>query len=173
MSFNSLKFIEKVSKCLTSYKNVTNNPKIFDLLKKYDASEWKNMTFYRNSKCEEYSEAYLINKINMHKFKYFYNTIQYSEIQRIYGNEKQDIDLIIKFIRWDPYYKGDYHFHDNNSCYYKVLEGALHETVRVENTELTKVIKKNDIGFIHDRMGPHKIKNLINDYSYSLHIYYK
>lgn len=172
MSINSLKFVEKISKCIYSHKTV-NNTKIFDLLKKYNASDWKNYTYYQNNKYEQYSEAYLFNKTTKHKLKYFNNKMAYPELLKIDNNEIYKRELNIKIIRWDPFYSGCYHFHENNACYYKVLEGVLHETVNMEDTELTKVIEKNDIGFIHDRMGPHKIKNLIDDYSYSLHVYYK
>ena len=83
--------------------------------------------------------------------------------------------MILKLIKWHPNYEGVLHGHNNQHCYFKLLEGSLNEVIVNTDSkrERERIYEINNIGYISDKIGQHKIKNLSNDYSYSLHVYFK
>ena len=145
--------------------NDTRLKSITSILKAYIGDDWHNQEYTQRNKYEAYSEAYIFTPYLLKtKYKDVVNP------KTITNN-----DLIVKLIKWDPNYEGLLHNHDNNYCYFKILKGELNETIvnsKLKNN-LEKTHKKDDIGFICDSIGEHKIKNLSDDFSYSLHVYFK
>ena len=77
----------------------------------------------------------------------------------------------IYIITWDILQKSQIHDHPKN-CFMKVLQGKLEEQkydIDLKNTSIT-VLQKDDISFIDDK-GYHKIKNIHDDVTVSLHVY--
>lgn len=110
----------------------------------------KNFDLFKNIKFEEDdSKSYLRNKI--------------------YENEKYELILI----KWKPNSESLIHDHPSNGCLLKVIEGSLKETLYDQqiNKKKETIFNKEEVNYIDNKMGYHKITNLNNDYSYSLHLY--
>ena len=84
----------------------------------------------------------------------------------IFRNE--DFELIL--IKWDKGSSSSNHLHPNNGCILKVLEGSLVEERFFEKTKykITK-LSKNNMGFMHNILGSHKI--ISEETTYSIHLY--
>jgi len=88
---------------------------------------------------------------------------------------KSDLFLI----QWKPRNETDIHSHDGKNCNFLILNGSLFETrYNCQNTilkskKLTKYsVKKNNIYFINDKIGKHKMINLDHKKTiWSLHRY--
>lgn len=139
---------------------------VYNALKCYNGIDWQKQTYKQNNKYEKYADSVIYSlciKQNQCILGIQKNTL-------IYNN-----NMLVKLIKWEPNYEGHFHNHNNHHCYYKVLDGALNETVKNECSEqlYKRSYKPNMIGYISDTVGQHKIKNMSNNYSYSLHVYYK
>jgi len=137
---------------------------IYAPLRGYIANDWSRLNYYQKNKYEEYSELFIFKK-NLIQKPYYKNIC---ENKSVYNN-----DLILKLIKWHPKYEGQFHGHNDYHCYFKILHGNLSENILKSYSEKEKIYEVNNIGYISDTIGQHKIKNLSNDYSYSLHIYFK
>lgn len=139
---------------------------IYAPLKSYIGNDWSNIEYYQRNKYEEYSEAFIFKN----------DIINNPYYKNLYKNEiLNNHSLTLKLIKWHPYYEGQLHGHDNQHCYFKVLNGNLNETTINTNTDfkIEKSYNAQNIGYISDTIGQHKIKNLSKDFSYSLHVYFK
>ena len=142
---NINKFIEifkEESKNL-SVSNKLNN--YLDILKKIEGNDWEK------HKCKER------NGKSYHK-------------EKIFCNKHCDIFIITWFG------ESVVHDHAENGCIFKLLEGKLGETVYKRiNDKLTiineNIYYNNDVGYIENKSGYHKIKNLNKAPSYSINIY--
>ncbi len=83
----------------------------------------------------------------------------------IYNSDNFEIVLI----SWQKDYSTEYHNHPKNGCILFVLEGYLMEQLKNNNEETVSIYKKNDISYMHDIKGIHKITALEN--TFSVHIY--
>tara|TARA_Y100000766_G_C18548726_1_gene431877 strand:- start:7 stop:429 length:423 start_codon:yes stop_codon:yes gene_type:complete len=83
----------------------------------------------------------------------------------------KDKDFEIVVITWYKNQLTKLHNHPSNGCLMKVLLGSLKEK-KVLNNNSIKInnYKINDISYIHDNFGKHKIYNN-NNISVSIHIY--
>lgn len=74
---------------------------------------------------------------------------------------------------WKPNVETGIHDHPRNGCLLKVLDGEIHEDRYSTTGEIIKStdLKKDDIGYMHDKIGYHKIRNPVDEVAYSLHIY--
>jgi cysteine dioxygenase len=88
-------------------------------------------------------------------------------------------DIIEMFIiKWDRFSESCIHDHPEFGCIVKMLAGKLREDV-YETTDYgikfcsTNILNKNDIGYKESNKIIHKITNIHDDYSVSLHIYSK
>ena len=87
----------------------------------------------------------------------------------IYRNSKYEMFLIY----WGVNSKTKIHNHSEEGCIMKILKGDLKELVYNENFELidTNNYKEGDISFLNNEIGYHKIININDNISMSLHIY--
>lgn len=84
----------------------------------------------------------------------------------IYLDDNYELILI----KWDENSTTSNHRHPKNGCIMKLLDGELNED-RFNNNKIYKKnnLKINDVGYMHDDLGTHKIYALKE--SYSLHLY--
>jgi hypothetical protein len=146
-------------------KHIDHNT-IYAPLREYIANDWSKLKYYKKNKHEEYSELFIFKN----------DLLQTSYYNELYKNKTiNNNSLVLKLIKWHPNYEGSLHGHNNQHCYFKLLNGSLSETIVNTNSEreITRTYEVNNIGYISDTIGQHKIKNLLNDYSYSLHVYFK
>ena len=81
-------------------------------------------------------------------------------------------DKSLYLIKWEPGAESIIHNHNPPGCSYKVINGLLEETCYLNNKTISKFkLERNYIRFINDDIGKHKIKNLLNKPSMSLHVY--
>lgn len=113
-----------------------------------------------------------LKNINFSDINYNFNNIPYNEKNYrkmlIYQNNEFDIYLI----DWNNLSSSYIHNHPPNGCIFKVLKGEIKEELYNKQLHLIKstVYNKNS-GYIDDTMGLHKMTNLSNENSLSLHIY--
>ena len=157
---SSLKELNKILFKGVFLSKYIDHSTIYAPLKGYIGNDWSKLNYYQRNKYEEYSEAFIFTN-NLIKKPYYEN-------KPINNNS-----LILKLIKWHPNYEGQFHGHNNHHCYFKLLDGRLNEVISNANSEREKTYEVNSIGYISDKYGQHKIKNLSNDFSYSLHVYFK
>lgn len=89
---------------------------------------------------------------------------------RLPSNDKM-IDTYL--IKWDPNAVSNIHFHTKNGCLFKVVDGEIREHLYTVNDEYrySQNLNKNKYSYIHNLLGKHKIQNLLDKESYSIHIY--
>ena len=161
---SSLKELNKILFKGVFLSKYIDHSTIYAPLKGYVGNDWSKLEYQQRNKYEEYSESFIFTN-EMIKTPYYKN---------LYKNETiNNNSLILKLIKWHPNYEGHLHGHNNQHCYFKLLDGSLSEVVINANSEREKIYKVNNIGYISDTIGQHKIKNLSNDFSYSLHVYFK
>ena len=82
-------------------------------------------------------------------------------------------------IRWYPNCITPIHGHTGLDCNFLVLRGNLQENLFYKKPDniyffvSSTIIKENQSSHINDSKGYHSIKNLSDDYSWSLHRYTK
>lgn len=80
---------------------------------------------------------------------------------------------------WGPGQRTPIHDHGGEECWVRIVDGEFRETIYQENEsgELNMVksaiSKSNDITYMIDFMGFHRLENLSNKRSMSLHLYAK
>ena len=93
----------------------------------------------------------------------------------IVDNEKFEVILLC----WEPGQKTPIHDHGGEECWVAVIEGEFKETIyQLNNDDELKVVKSaiaktNDVTYMIDFMGFHRLENLSNKRSMSLHMYAK
>lgn len=87
----------------------------------------------------------------------------------LYQNDKYEIILI----KWNKNSECEIHDHSKNGCLLKVLDGNIKEFLFDHKLNLLNenIYKTNEINYIDNKIGYHKIKNLQEGESYSLHLY--
>ena len=141
MTYSESQFINEIADILN--KKNCKVLKCFNLIKKYNSNDWKLHKNYFNNKNE--------NK--------YYKKI-------LFRNEYFELVLI----KWNKGSTTSIHCHPSNGCLLKILEGSLEEKRYIENMLYqTNKLKVNEIGFMDDVLGGHKITAL--EESYSLHLY--
>ena len=77
-------------------------------------------------------------------------------------------------VRWGVNHSLPKHYHPQIRCLFKVIEGELKETTYKIQTNKVSYdrLTNNQVKYIDDTIGAHKVENINNDYTYSLHIYY-
>ena len=91
--------------------------------------------------------------------------------------DTEKFELIL--ICWCAGHQTSIHDHGGEECWVKVIEGEFKETVykqdKMGDLKLTKTkfSKKNDITYMKDFMGFHRLENSANKRSMSLHLYAK
>lgn len=126
---------------------------------------------------------YIKPNSNLLKYKnYLYNYVanDYKKYVK-YNNEVYNKELVYRndvfemfVITWLNGQKSKIHNHSNNGCLFKVLEGNIIEhRYDINNLELISSVKyrKDQVSYIDDNLYYHKIDNIFNKPSVSLHIY--
>lgn len=128
-------------------------------------------------KYKNYNNCNLLNFLEEIKNYNSYDWQKYKSkfpIQNKKNYSKQTIFLNNNFelilIKWDKDSKSSNHSHPKNGCILKVLDGKLLEE-RYYNNKIYKksILNNNEIGYMHDKLGTHKIYAL--EETYSLHLY--
>ena len=71
------------------------------------------------------------------------------------------------------------HDHGGEECWVKVIDGEFEETIYKQNEAgklnpvKTSISKENQVTYMKDFMGFHRLKNIANKRSMSLHLYAK
>jgi len=93
----------------------------------------------------------------------------------IVDTEKFELILIC----WCEGHRTQIHDHGGEECWVKVIEGELKETIYRKNEEgqlnivKSSISKPNDVTYMKDFMGFHRLENLSKKRSLSLHLYAK
>ncbi|MFT4602079.1 MAG: cysteine dioxygenase [Arenicella sp.] len=93
----------------------------------------------------------------------------------IYDNEKFELILLC----WEPGQLTPIHDHGGEECWVKVIKGEFRETIyQVDEADDLKAIKiatskEGEITYMIDFMGFHRLENLSDTRSMSLHLYAK
>jgi hypothetical protein len=76
-------------------------------------------------------------------------------------------------IAWNPFCHTSVHNHPEGGCLMKILDGSIKEQrfMNAESFSIVNSLNKDDISYIHDDIGLHRILNENNTTSYSLNIY--
>jgi cysteine dioxygenase len=100
-----------------------------------------------------------------------YRAVNTDNYNRILIDKNDDFDMYI--ITWNKYQKSPVHDHSKNGCIYKILQGTIMEKLYDNNLKLkgSKLVCKNNIGYIDNTIGYHKMENNTDEVVVSLHIY--
>jgi hypothetical protein len=129
------------------------------ILKAYQGNDWDNY-IYNNNK---------LNKIYLSNFNnYLKIPIKFNELSN-YNKYEYEMFLLV----WYPQSYTALHSHTENGCLMKILDGnILEQRISNQGTFPQKnELYKNDISYIHNIEGLHRIINNNFKYAYSLHIY--
>ena len=82
----------------------------------------------------------------------------------------------ISVIRWKPLVSTPIHNHNSKNCNFLVIKGKLQESVYNKLKDgyymiNQKTISENQSSHINDSIGFHNIKNLSDNYTWSIHYY--
>ena len=130
------------------------------ILKEYSGNDWTNYIYNNN----------INKKINYPSNfnNYFKIPIKFNQFSN-YNKYEYEMILLV----WHPHSYTALHSHTENGCLMKILDGnILEERISNQGTFPQKnELYKNDISYIHNIEGLHRIINNNFQYSYSLHIY--
>ena len=126
--------------------NISNYHKLFKyevFLSNYRANDWNN--FLHKNKLDLYQKNLICRDDNFEIF----------------------------LINWPRGWESKIHDHAKYGCLLKVLDGALEETKFNNTLDVldTNYLNLNQVSYLDDSIGYHKIKNPKNTNSVSLHIY--
>jgi cysteine dioxygenase len=91
--------------------------------------------------------------------------------------KKFHLPFNISIIRWNPLVSTPIHKHNNKECNFLVIKGRLQESIYNKLEErgydmiTQKTLSVNQSSHINDSIGYHSIKNLSDEYSWSIHYY--
>ena len=111
----------------------------------------------KNFDFEKYNVINIESKINFKKNTYTRNILFECELYEII------------LICWSPNSKTPIHKHPKNGCLLKVINGNLIEELYQKDKIINSILLKNDIKYLDDSIGTHKI--ISEDFCVSLHIY--
>jgi len=88
-------------------------------------------------------------------------------------NKNEDIDMYL--IIWNMNAKTPIHDHSPNGCLFKVIQGKLKETLYdtadIKTSKAVRMIDINHTGYLHNSIGYHKVENVHDGVSLSIHLY--
>jgi hypothetical protein len=100
--------------------------------------------------------------IDWRQYADFKNTFNRNIIYR-----SKNFELIL--ISWKKDYETEYHSHPENGCLLRVLEGSLMENIKLDDTSKMNFFGQNNVSYMHNSKGLHKITALSQ--TFSLHLY--
>ncbi len=93
--------------------------------------------------------------------------------RKILLNKNHDMDMYL--IIWNINAKTPIHDHSSNGCLLKVIQGLLKETLYdtndIKTSNAVRILTLGSTGYLHNSIGYHKVENIHNDLSLSIHIY--
>ena len=96
---------------------------------------------------------------------------QYTNIKKIFNRNiiyrSKNLELIL--ISWQKDYETEHHFHPENGCLLRILEGSLMEDIKLDENNKINFYGTNNISYMHNTKGSHKITALSQ--TFSLHLY--
>ena len=107
-----------------------------------------------------------------------YDFNKYLDLFQIKSNNKNYYKNIIYknnvfelvLIKWDKDSETNIHSHPENGCLLKPISGKIKEIRYLNNQKEEKTdLKINEVYYMHDKIGKHKI--IANESSYSIHLY--
>ena len=132
-----------------------------NLFKKLDSLLEKKKSLKTLQKIvETYNGNDYLNYVKDNDKKYNRNTVFINE----------NLELVV--ITWLPNQHTTFHKHPKNGCIFKVLEGKITENlINLNDDKINSIYQKNDISYIDNLIGIHKMNNNFNKRCISLHIY--
>ena len=127
-------------------------------------------TLLNNMSLNNYDISYLYNNfIKPNKIKSQIKTNP--QYNKILFCENKLLDCY--FIFWNRNSESKIHDHSNNGCYYKLLKGSLNEYVYDTDLNIIRVnnILEDELSYIDNDIGYHKILNPENEVAISVHVY--
>ncbi|CAI5756250.1 unnamed protein product [Candida verbasci] len=127
-------------------------------------------------KCKKVMESYKSNEFDWGKFALHDSSRNYSRNGIINLNGNANLLILV----WSPGKSSAIHDHANAHCCMKILKGDLIEhlydipKIEGESKLICKqqtLLKRDEVGYISDSIGLHKISNPNSDVSVSLHLY--
>ena len=87
----------------------------------------------------------------------------------VYRNQKYEIYVI----SWNKNSESPIHNHPSGGCLMKILEGSLKEDIYDKNIHIKNqnYLVKDNVKYIDDKIGYHKILNNYDSCTYTIHIY--
>ena len=137
------------------------------ILIKYSGNDWTNYIYNNNYLYNNINNK--LNKISPSNFNnYLKIPIKFNELSN-YNKYEYEMFLLV----WYPQSYTALHSHTENGCLMKILEGnIIEQKISNQGTFPQKnEFYKNDISYIHNIEGLHRIINNNFKYAYSLHIY--
>lgn len=134
------------------------------------------MVALQNAPKKEYSEILNASVLLKTEFEVF-STWSEQCYTRNCIFETRDFELIL--LCWEADQETPVHGHGGEKCWVKIIDGQFKETLYHSNDNRTlKEVKNftstvNDLSYMDDGMGFHKLKNINNGRSMSLHLYAK
>jgi len=155
-----IKTLCDLSKEIDKHISGLNHNQEFDLLnvrsilERYQGNDWLN---YRP--CENCDKCQLTKK-NYRRMPILLPSLY---------SKRYDFYLLV----WKPQVETGIHDHPENGCLLKVLDGEICEERYSSEGQMTKLtnLVPDDIGYMHNDIGYHKVMNLKDEVAYSLHIY--
>ena len=122
---------------------------------------------------------FCINSIPLlNKFSLNWRSLIRHPLSSIYITKKytknlvyQDKNNSVYIIEWLPKAESVIHNHIGPGCCFKLLKGSLKEIVYKNDIEKINYLKYKQYRFINNKLGKHKIINLLDKNSFSIHIY--
>ena len=73
---------------------------------------------------------------------------------------------------WNPGHASSFHSHPSKGCLVKILEGRLDDELKLEGKDSQfRSHMTNEVLYISDKMGQHRVFNAQEDNAVSLHLY--
>ena len=96
---------------------------------------------------------------------------QYADFKNSFNRNiiyrSKNMELIL--ISWQKDYESSYHLHPENGCLLRTLEGSLMENIKIEDDIKVNYYVCNNVSYMHNSKGSHKITALSQ--TFSLHLY--
>lgn len=120
-------------------------------------------------------ENYVLDEAEWGKYALHDETRNYTRNGVIDINGNANLLILV----WSPNKSSAIHDHANAHCCMKVIKGSLKESLydvpSEEGHQLIPrqetILQRNEVGYIADTIGLHKISNPLDDYAVSLHLY--
>ena len=132
---------------------------IFHLKKSYEA----NIKNYNNVSIE-FLKNHMEQYVGVDWKKYIDLTKPFNK-NIIY--QSKDMELVL--IYWSKDYETLHHYHPENGCLLRVMDGTLKEEIKNKELNKTNVYTNNNVCYMDNSKGTHKIIALSE--TFSLHLY--